>query len=110
MLARVPQPPTPTPGTFPTIAGVGVGVDEACIKYLLRKSLDELLCDLGRERDQPRSPVLRAHTRPSHTHTLMHTALTSFAARPMHLMACMSLTLQPSQNSAVSTRWERASG
>lgn len=39
--------PTPSPGAFPTIAGVGVGVDEACVKYLLSKSVDELLRYLG---------------------------------------------------------------
>jgi len=99
-------------GAFPhqNIARVGVRVDEACIKYLLRKSLDELLRDLGRERDRATITLCLGHTRARprpHTHAQ---ALTSFTASPMHLMASTSLTLQPSQNSAVSTRWERASG
>lgn len=49
----------PPPGAFPTVAGVGVGVDEACVKYLLSKRVDELLCYLGEDRTAP--PSRRAH-------------------------------------------------
>lgn len=38
----------PHPGGFPTIARVGVGVNEASVEDLLSKSLDQLLCYLGR--------------------------------------------------------------
>lgn len=77
-------------------------MDEASVKYLLCKSLDQLLCYLGEE----------AHSiiTPGHSAPMPHTRapLTSCTASPMVWMASISLTLQPSQNSAVSTRWERA--
>lgn len=43
-----PQRPTPSPGALLTIAGVGVRVDETRVKDLFGKSLDQLLCNLGR--------------------------------------------------------------
>lgn len=98
--------PTPSPGAFPTIAGVGVGVDEACVKYLLSKSVDELLRYLGGGRAAVTPGSHRRPPRAAGTALLLpvRAALTSGTASPMDLMASTSLTLQPSQNSAVSTR------
>lgn len=44
--------------------------------------------------------------RPAPTALPRHVILTSCTASPCSLMASMSFTLQPSQKSAVSTRWE----
>lgn len=98
-------PPGSHPGGFPTIARVGVRVNEAGVEYLFSKSLDQLLGYLGRPWEMyvsnhcPAFPVLPQHM-----------VLTSCTASPRLLMPSMSFTLQPSQKSAVSTRWERGRG
>lgn len=61
------------PGGFPTIARVGVRVNEASVEYLFSKSLDQLLGDLGEHREymtttiaqHPRSCPSTWHSRPA---------------------------------------------
>lgn len=93
------------PGVFPTIARVGVGVNEASVEYLFSKSLDQLLCYLGSIWEIHVSNLCSASTV-----LPQHMVLTSCTASPRLLMASTSFTLQPSQKLAVSTRWERARG
>lgn len=58
----------PHPGGFPTIARVGVGVNEAGVEYLFSKSLDQLLGYLGRHGKW--TSVTIAQDAPSSQHAL----------------------------------------
>lgn len=67
----------PHPGGFPTIARVGVRVNEASVEYLFSKSLDQLLCYLGRTWEMDVS-----YHCPASTVLPQHMVLTSCTASP----------------------------
>lgn len=79
----------------PTVARMGVRVDEAGVEYLLGKRSDQFICSLKHKAFDEET-----FQETSELHVLL---LTSFKLSPCPLISSTLLILQPSQNSAVRT-------